>query len=103
MHWKQVKNYLRERNRIGEISNEGKKDGIEIITTWNGWLINEGDPDQWINKIYLSGQPTKLVKIVLTDPPATKYDYWGKKEVPCGLILPPDKIHKEPRRILFEE
>lgn len=102
MTWKAVKKYLKERNRIVNIYNKGKKGGMEIIEAWNGILISEFEKDEWMRKMYETGIKQKLYKIVLTTPPETIYDYWGTEHVHCGWILPPDKNEKTQRTVFLE-
>ena len=89
MTWEFVKKWLYKKQRVEELNNKGTDN--EILTLWNGLILVKFMPENWINGMWRSGRPIKLIRKIKIAEAKTIYDYPEYRDEICGEIFPPDK------------
>jgi len=89
MTWEFVKKWLYGKNRVSELCNKGT--GREILTLWNGLMLLEFMPENWINHMVQSGRPIKLIGQKKIKEAETIYDYPIYEDIIVGYLQPPDR------------
>lgn len=94
MNWNSLKEYLKIRNRIEQISNP--RTNNETIILWNGSAIVKSDSKKRLRNILIrSFKPINIIEKVLVSKAQSIYEYDKYEDKQWGFKLPPIKGEKK--------